>query len=77
MKKAILIIEAIITLILAFLWWNNTISEPLFTIVLAVVTLITYILFPNTDSTKNITQKHSGTGDNVVGNKTTNYYDRR
>lgn len=77
MKKIIGIVGSIITLILAFLWWNDIISEPFFAIGSAGVALIVLILMPNsnTDSTGDITQKHSGTGDNVAGNKTTNYCD--
>lgn len=70
MKKAILIIGAIATLILAILWYFDKVSEPLVAIGTGFLTVLGYIFVPdeNKQSIK-IKQKHSGTGDNVAGNK--------
>lgn len=73
MKKVILIIGSIATLILAVLWYFNKVTEPLVAIGTGILTLLGYIFVPNeTGHTKtSIKQKHSGKGDNVAGNKTT------
>jgi hypothetical protein len=73
MKKVILIIGAIATLVLAILWYFNKVSEPLFSVGTGVLTVLGYIFVPDEKkhNTK-IKQKHSGTGDNVAGNKTIN-----
>ncbi len=69
MKNAILIVGAIITLVLAILWYMDIISEPLFAIGTAVLTLITYLVIPTKRDKSNINQRHSGKGDNVGGDK--------
>lgn len=73
MKKTILIIGAIATLILAILWYYDKVSEPLVTVGIGVLTVLGYIFLPDEQkqNTK-IKQNHSGTGDNIAGNKTVN-----
>jgi hypothetical protein len=69
MKNVILIIGAIITLTLAILWYMNIINEPLFAIGTAVLTLISCLVIPKLKEGSRINQRHSGIGDNVVGDK--------
>jgi hypothetical protein len=69
MKNKILIIGGIGTLILALLWHFEIITEPLFAIGAAIITLIGFTFAPN--SKTEIELKHEGQGDNVLGNKTT------
>ncbi len=74
MKKIILIIGSIFTLLLTVLWYFNIVSEPLVAIGTAILTAIGYILIPDEkqgDKTT-INQKHTGQGDNVVGKKVVN-----
>ena len=72
MKKFILIVGSIITLILAILWYGDIISEPFVAVGTGILTLLTLIFVPDNDvkpyKNKN-TQKHYGKGDNVAGNK--------
>lgn len=75
MKSVVTILGAIITIFFAVLWWCNIVSEPLYTIVSGVATLIGHLLTPECKSSKDITQTHSGVGDNVGGDKVTNNYD--
>ena len=77
MKKAILIIGAIVTLTLAILWYFDIVSEPLVAIGTGVLTVVGYIFVPANNANKTtITQKHYGEGDNVSGDKIEgdNYY---
>lgn len=76
MKKIILIIGSLITIILAILWYIQIISEPIVSIGTGILTLIGYIIIPNQEqkSEPAIKQEHKGQGDNVVDNKTTNYF---
>ena len=77
MKKAILIIGATVTLILAVLWYFDIVSEPLVAIGTGVLTVVGYIFAPANNAKKTtIKQKHSGEGDNVAGDKNEgdNYY---
>lgn len=71
MKKIILIIGTIITLILAILWYLDFISEPVVTIGSGILTLLGYFFIPekNEKVKKTINQKHSGPGDNIAGDK--------
>lgn len=71
MKRIILIIGGLITLILAILWYKDIISEPLVAVGTGVITLLCLIFVPDNDSSNNtnIVQNHSGKGDNVAGNK--------
>jgi hypothetical protein len=72
MKKIILIVGSVITLILAILWYKNIISEPLVAVGSGILTLLTLIFVPDNDDKSiktKITQKHYGKGDNVAGNK--------
>lgn len=73
MKKAILIIGALATLILSILWYYGKVSEPLVAVGTGVLTVLGYIFVPN-DKKQNISikQNHSGKGDNVAGNKIVN-----
>lgn len=76
MKNYILIIGGILTISLAFLWYINIITEPIFTIGTATFTLVGYIFFnKNNDkkNDKNIKQIHKGKGDNVAGDKIIKY----
>lgn len=75
MKKIILIVGSILTLVLAILWYKNIISEPIVAIGTGILTLLTLIFFPDNDDKSNktkIKQKHYGKGDNVAGNKIIN-----
>lgn len=72
MKKVILILGSIVTLILAVLWYYGKVNEPIVAIGTGILTVIGYVLVPDesSKSTKTvIKQKHSGSGDNVAGNK--------
>ncbi len=74
MKKIILITGGIITILLAFLWYFNVITEPVFTIGAGILTLIGYIFVDSEKpikAVKKISQIHNGKGDNVAGNKIT------
>ena len=73
MKKIILIIGGIITLVLSILWYKDVITEPLFAVGTGIITILSLIFIPDKDNNTNktkINQKHSGIGDNVAGNKT-------
>ena len=73
MKKAILIIGAVATLVLAVLWYFDKVSEPLVAVGTGILTVLGYIFVPDEKIQKTkIKQQHSGTGDNVAGNKTVN-----
>lgn len=73
MKKAILIIGAMATLVLAILWYFGKVSEPLVAVGTGVLTVVGYIFVPDEKKQNiKIKQKHTGTGDNVAGNKTVN-----
>ena len=74
----VLIVGGIITVILVILWYFEVISEPMAALGSAVLTLIGFMMSNNSDNgnkgnkTKiNVTQKHSGTGDNVGRDKIT------
>lgn len=71
MNKIILVGGSTLTLILAVLWYFDYISEPLAAVGTGIVTLLSYIFIPeeNSKRKKIIKQKHSGSGDNVAGNK--------
>mgnify|MGYP000630278752 CR=1 FL=1 len=74
----VLIIGSIITIILILLWYFEVIGEPIAALGGAGLTLAGYI-YSNKASTKNkreitskINQTHSGSGDNIGGDKTVN-----
>lgn len=78
----ILIIGSVITIILIILWYLEIIGEPIAALGGAILTLIGYIL-SNKESAKTkkynvgkkstkVTQIHSGTGDNIGGDKIIN-----
>lgn len=69
MKKGILIIGSILTLLLAILWYFKIVSEPLVAVGTGALTLVSYIFVPENSDKTIINQKHSGNGDNVAGNK--------
>ena len=74
MKKIILILGSIATLILAILWYFGKVTEPLVSIGTGALTFLGFLFVPD-DKPKSktiIKQKHSGTGDNVAGNKIIN-----
>lgn len=75
MKNKVLLLGSIASIILAILWYLEKITEPTFAIFAGIITLIGFILAPE-DSNKSAKtankQNHSGSGDNVLGNKTTN-----
>lgn len=75
----VLIAGGIITVILVILWYFDVINEPMAALGSAVLTLIGFLISNNSDNgnngnkTKiNVTQKHSGTGDNVARDKISN-----
>jgi len=75
MKKTILIVGSLITLILAILWYKNIITEPLVAVGTGIITLISLIFIPdnkNNGNKKKVRQKHSGEGDNIGGDKIIN-----
>lgn len=75
MKNKVIVLGSIATVILAILWYLEIITEPSFAIGAGIITLIGYILAPEdlNKSTRTINkQNHSGSGDNVLGNKTIN-----
>lgn len=51
MKNMILIVGGVITILLAFLWYFDKITEPMFTICSAILTFFGY-LFVNSDKKK-------------------------
>ena len=72
MKKIILIIGGILTLVLSILWYKNIINEPLSAVGTGIVTLLCLVFIPDNNDNPNktkIIQKHSGKGDNIAGNK--------
>lgn len=74
MKKTILIIGSIATLILSILWYFDKVTEPMVAIGTGFLTVLAYVLVPDGDNkatNTTITQKHTGKGDNVAGNKIT------
>lgn len=80
----ILITVSIITIILTLLWYFEVIGEPIAALGGAVLTFMSYILSykMNTDTKEEehstgkkptiINQTHSGTGDNIGGDKIVN-----
>ena len=73
MKNFILIIGGLITILLSFLWYFNIITEPVFTIGSAILTLLGYLFIDKEKpikKVKKIKQIHKGEGDNIAGNKT-------
>lgn len=73
MKKNILIFGSLVTIGLTVLWYLNIITEPVAAIGAAVLTFLGYLFAGNdNDKTKKIKQTHSGSGDNVGGDKIIN-----
>lgn len=72
----VLIAGGIITVILVILWYFDVISEPMAALGGAVLTLIGYLISNNSNNGKkakiNVSQKHSGAGDNVARDKISN-----
>lgn len=75
MKKNILIVGALSTLILAILSYLEIVSEPIVSIGTGILTLISYLVIPSEKQISEplMKQEHIGQGDNIIGNKTTNY----
>lgn len=75
MKKMILIVGGLLILILAILWYNDVITEPLVAVGTGIITLLSLIFIPENESKPSktqIKQNHSGSGDNIAGNKIIN-----
>lgn len=72
-ENLILIVGIIVTAIFTLLWYFDIVQEPIIPICTSFLTFLGYFVAKRKDSNKTtIKQKHSGTGDNVAGNKVTN-----
>lgn len=73
MAYLILIVGIIVTAIFTLLWCFDVVQEPIIPICTSFLTFLGYFIANRKDSNKTtIKQKHSGTGDNVAGDKVTN-----
>lgn len=71
MKKLILIIGGLITIVLTALWYFGIITEPAVALASAILTFLGYLYSDKEKPLKitKIKQIHNGEGDNVAGDK--------